>query len=129
MNPSKDFLKNKLEELFQKFDGVKIRYEFREYMNLHLIEVLPLETFEDNQAFILEEIEIQDEFESMYGDTEEILFISSDSLNEIKTVDFEFGYESIAVQVTKLISHSFSFSNFGALEFEKEHDNQYILAA
>lgn len=129
MNPSKDFLKNKLEELFQKFDGVKIRYEFREYMNLHLIEVLPLETFEDNQSFILEEIEIQDEFESMYGDTEEILFISSDSLNEIKTVDFEFGYESIAVQVTKLISHSFSFSNFGAREFEKEHDNQYILAA
>ena len=93
MNKSKEFLLGKLKELYDLFDGIKIRYEFDEHMNLHLIEVLSLDTFENDNIFIHEEIKIQDEFENLFGETEEILFISSDSLNQIKSPVMKFGYE------------------------------------
>lgn len=129
MNESKDFLRGKLEELFKKFEGIKIRYEFRDYMSLHLIEILPLETFENNQDFVLEEIKIQDEFENFFGETEEILFVSSDSLNEIKSAHFKLGYEVEEVVTTNLVNRQFSFSNYLKEEVQKVNNTSYALAA
>lgn len=116
MRSSQDFIKEKLNNLFGSIHGIKIRYEFREYLSAHLIEILPLDTFENNQEYILLEMEIQDEFESIYGINQEILFISSDSLNEIKDVQFSLGYEAVEendlIRQLNLINHTFSYSGF-----------------
>ena len=112
MSQSKEFLKNKLENLYINIDRIKIRYEFRSSVSLHLVEILPLDTYENNQNFILKELEIQEEFEKYFGENEEVLFISSDSLNEIKNCDFKLGYSTTEkFDISDLISHSFSFND------------------
>ena len=93
MKTADKFLKDKLVELFNNMEGIKIRYEYEDYMNLHLVEILPLEAFENNEELILKEIKIQDEFEKLFGNKEELLFISSDSLNQITNSDFSLGHE------------------------------------
>lgn len=84
-----DFIKNSLIALKNKFPELKIRYEYRDYLSIHVIEVLPFDTFENNHDYLMAEMSIQDEFEALYGGQEEILFISTDSLNEIRNVYFE----------------------------------------
>lgn len=86
---SEEFVINKLKELKNQFPDVNLRYEHRENLLTHLVEVLPFETFENNHHYIVAEMAIQDEFEAIYGREEEILFISSDSLNEIRNENFK----------------------------------------
>ena len=97
MSKSRDFLVGKLKELFNSFDGIKIRYEFDGQMDIHLVEVLPLATFENDNVFVLQEIQIQDEFEALFGENEEVLFISSDSLNKIEHSEFSLGYNEMGI--------------------------------
>lgn len=129
MSKSTGFLVGKLKELFNTFNGIKIRYEFNGYMDLHLIEILPLETFESDNDFILQEIKIQDEFEKLFGKNEEILFISSDSLNKIENSEFSIGYNELeAVEISNLINRDFHFTH--VLEDMMEvNNNFYALAA
>lgn len=86
-----EYIQNKLHEIHQKFPNVKLRYEYRNYNDLHLVEVLPFEIF-DSFEHVKLEIKIQEEFEALYGYYEELLFISEGSLNEIRNPMFELGY-------------------------------------
>lgn len=61
-------------------------YEFMNYMNLHLIEILPFEIF-DGVEFTLEEIRFEEEFEKLFK-KEETLFISKESLVKIEKPEF-----------------------------------------
>ena len=86
---SEEFVIGKLKGLKNKFPKIALRYEYRESLLTHLVEVLPFETFENNHHYLVAEMAIQDEFEAIYGGEEEILFISSDSLNEIRNENFK----------------------------------------
>jgi len=128
MRKSQDFIIEKLDNLFDSIEGIKIRYEYREYMAAHFIEILPLDTFDNNQEYLLREMEIQEEFELTYGDSEEILFVSSESLNEIKNVQYSLGYTEMIerISVNPFERHEFSF----VFESIIEQDNtSYRLAA
>lgn len=87
-NNSVTFVKENINLVLEKFPHLKIRYEFRKSMSLHLIEILPLNDFEYNQEYILEEIKIEKQFEKLYGKNEEILFISSESLIQMKNEEW-----------------------------------------
>lgn len=128
MRKSQDFIIEKLKSLYTSIEGVKIRYEYREFMAAHFIEILPINTFENNQEYILIEMEIQDQFEMLFGSNEEILFISSESLNKINDVQFSLGYNEFSnIKFSDLIAHSFCFAEYGAIV---EADNtSYALAA
>lgn len=82
------FITDGLRKLVYQFkgEGIQIRYEFQKLTNVHLVEVLPFDLFEKNTDYILAETKLQDEFESRFGSEtdEEIIFISDNSLNEIK---------------------------------------------
>lgn len=110
MRKSQDFIIEKLDNLFDSIAGIRIRYEFREYMAAHFIEILPLDTFDNNQEYVKREMEIQEEFELNYGDSEEILFVSSESLNEIKNEQYSLGYNELIdkISVNPFNRHSFS---------------------
>lgn len=97
MKDSTRYLKGKIDQIFDRFSDLKIRYEFRSTISTHLIEILPLHAFESNHEYILFEMELENEFEELYGGKEDILFISSDSLNEIRKVDLSWGYCSFAI--------------------------------
>jgi hypothetical protein len=115
MNSSQEFIIQKLNELHFLFDTIKIRYEFRDYLNSHFIEILPLETFESNQDYISFEMQLECEFEEKFGLEEEILFISSESLNEIRNAQFSLGYD-IQEKFTafNLSSDTFLLNNLGS---------------
>lgn len=84
---SKEYVKSKLIELSNKFiDDIEIKYEFMDYMNLHLIEISPFEIF-DGVEFTLEEIEFEKEFKKLF-EKEETLFISEESLMRVETPYF-----------------------------------------
>ena len=91
MKESISYIKNKITELSHQFPTLKIRYEYRSTIGTHLIEVLPIEEYESNHD-ILFEMNLENEFEELYGQKEDILFISSDSLNEIKDTQFKLGH-------------------------------------
>src|SRR5690554_3777106 len=106
MSKSKDFLVGKLKELFNSFDGIKIRNEF-----------------------VLQEIQIQDEFEAQFGENEEVLFISADSLNKIEHSEFSLGYNEMGiVEVPVLVNHNFHV-NQKQFDYTEKNNNSYLLAA
>jgi len=130
MNESKDFVIKKLNNLFETIKGVKIKYEYRDYLSAHFIEVMPLETFEDNNTYLLAEMAIQDEFEQLFGGIEEILFISSDSLNKIKDVQFSLGYDihqKFAIPLPAI--HTFKLKGYDLNVIQEEENILYALAA
>jgi hypothetical protein len=123
MKESIIFIKGKINELFNEFPTLKIRYEFRATIGTHLIEILPVAEYEANHDYILFEMNLENEFESLYGAKEDILFISSDSLMEIRDVQFCLGY----VKPTISLPHTFRFA--GLNELASTDDTSYFLAA
>lgn len=83
---SVDFLKKELESLSNSFTGIEIRYEFREKISTHIIEILPLNIYKSNKRYIDAEIELEKGFSNEFP-SEEILFISEDSLTQIYSPD------------------------------------------
>lgn len=86
MNPT-EFIKTKLQNIYPKFEGIKIRYENRISTHSHKIEIIPLNIFDENKNYMNEEEKIEHEFEFLYPD-ENIVFVSSDSLTKIKHAEF-----------------------------------------
>lgn len=78
-----EYIIKELNSLYRKFSTVQIRYEFDGGVNRHLIEILPLEVY-NSKKFILEEIKITENFENTFGNNQDILFISKESLNKIE---------------------------------------------
>lgn len=52
-----EYIIKQLNSLYEKFTAIQIRYEFNEGLNVHFVEVLPLEVY-DTQNYILEEMRI-----------------------------------------------------------------------
>ena len=95
MNPT-EFIKIKLHELHSKFEGIKIRYENRKNTNSHIVEVVPLNFFNENKNYMIEEERLENEFETLFP-LENIVFVSHNSLTKIKKADLNLGYEIITV--------------------------------
>lgn len=65
-------------------DDVKIAYEYRNASNTHIVEVKPQSVFKDSKKYIDMELELEKDFSQQFPD-QELLFISKDSLTEIKS--------------------------------------------
>ena len=89
---AKDFTEERLRLLASKFIDIQIRYEYRANTRSHLIEIIPLSFFEENESYFEEEAKIEDEFEQLFP-SENIVFISKGSLIAIKKADLELGYK------------------------------------
>ena len=93
---AKTFIKEKLRELHYKFEDIQIRYEYRAETQTHLVEICPLNFFNENKSYCNEEEIIENEFECLFPE-ETIVFISDGFLSEIKNADLKLGYtETIA---------------------------------
>ncbi len=88
-----DFIENWLKNIAINFQEAKIRYEYRKSTQSHLIEILPLAFFEQEEAYLMEELKFEDEFEKLFPN-ENVVFISEDSLTKIQHSDFELGYNN-----------------------------------
>ncbi|OJX50962.1 MAG: hypothetical protein BGO88_07130 [Flavobacterium sp. 38-13] len=78
-----DFLTQKLTELYVLHPYLEIKYEFRNYIDTHIIEVRPLYDFENDVEFIKKQIELEYLFEDKFPG-EEIVFLSESKLISIE---------------------------------------------
>jgi len=124
---SQEFIIDKLRNLSYKYSDLKIRYEFRANTLSHIIEILPVTFFETKLEFIVDEVELEKEFEQAYP-LENIVFVSENSLTEIRRVDLELGYDG------KIYIYSDSLPEFEVVGYSDVIEttmlqNTYALAA
>ena len=84
MSSGKAFLHKKLKKISLEIEDIEIAYEYRVTTQAHIIEVKPNHIFENSKRFIDMEIDLKKDFSNQFPG-EDILFISEDSLTEIKT--------------------------------------------
>lgn len=82
----KDFLKTKLKTIFLTLDDIEIAYEYRVSTATHIVEVKPIELFYSDK-YVDMEITLEEEFREKFPN-EELLFITENSLTEIRNPDF-----------------------------------------
>lgn len=81
MKPS-EFINKKIEYLKFKFKDIEIKYQYKITTDTHIIKISPLSLYENNIEYVMEEEDIENEFNKLYP-SEELLFISEDSLTKI----------------------------------------------
>ncbi len=124
-----EFLIKELKTMYNNFPNVTIRYEVSKATNAHLIEITPFE-FYSSDEYIDYEIKLEDSFNEFFLG-EEIIFISTESLNKVSSPIFEIysekqGHFLADFNVFKDINSFVSFEN---MEFEVAGENNYALAA
>lgn len=97
---SENFLINSLNRISSVFTNIRIRYEHRKDVMCHIIEVVPDSVFHEDLDYLKAESDLEADFESRFPD-EEIIFITSGSLLEIKDVVREFGGNLMSFDLTK----------------------------
>lgn len=105
MTPSaKDFLIENLNRISVLFPEINIRYEYRSNTNSHIIEVIPLSVFKNNDNYIMAEINLEESFEEQFPN-EDLVFISEDSLTTINNAEFAFGNNLMSFDVSLMESN------------------------
>jgi hypothetical protein len=83
-----EFVKRRIDKLVSVFSDIKCRYEFDQYSNTHLIEILPNSVYKINTDYHQFETSIIDEFIELYP-YESICFITDDSMLKIENAIYE----------------------------------------
>lgn len=131
MKNSTTYLKEKLLLIIQEFTDIQIRYEYRETIESHIVEIIPNELFENNN-FIMKEAELTKAFFEKFP-KEELIFISEESVLPIEKVDFELSYDDIYQE--RIIPYQFSllidsyFTNINTETCLSDSDVSFDLAA
>jgi len=123
---AKEYIEGKLRLLASKYCEVQIRYEYRANTGSHIIEIIPLSFFEENNDYLIEEAQIEDEFERLFP-KENIVFISEGSLTSIKDPDLELGYKIICYDFGSTLIH-FEVDGYSS-NIENRGSENYALAA
>jgi hypothetical protein len=127
---SKEFIKNKLEQLSKEFQEISIRYQFDKRDLTHIIEIKPLKEFNDNSSYQEKEAEITYEFEQLFF-PETILFISENSLTKITEPELEYNMNLaayISIQFKELLE-KMSFAVMIDIKEPAGNDYNYAMAA
>lgn len=130
---SVEFIIKNLKDLHTKFVQSNIRYEHLPNIESHLIEITPKEFYQCDE-YINEELRFEEKFNEIYFD-EDIIFISSDSLNKISNPIFEVYEEKSGIFRTDFEVINVSSTSFQETTFYFEstvnffNDNEFALAA
>jgi hypothetical protein len=123
-----EFVKEELNKFFSYFDNSRIRYEYDEDIETHLIEITPQE-LHFNEQFAEKFIRFQNDFEEMFNET--IVLLDEDSINKIENPclilspnDFKMRFSPDDIWMDKYIK--LSFPDFALLQ---AGENNYALAA
>lgn len=122
-----EFIKNKLEELYSFHSYLEIKYEYRLYLNTHIIEVKPVHCFNSDKEYIFKQIDLEDQFQILFPE-EEILFITTNDLIQIERPILELGVSSITVNgfSEDLLYQEFTVSEFHVDILPEPFDFPYI---
>lgn len=111
----KDFLYKELSRISRDFPRVQFRYAFNKIISTHVVELLPLDEYLNNEELLNAWIPLSFKFQLEYPD-DEISFVSSDSTLSIKEPPiFEFNppvscVEDISSFYTSITREEFNYS-------------------
>lgn len=80
--PTIEYLTKKLKELHDNCPYLDIKYEYKNHLNTHVIDVRPKEFFENDEHYVSAQLSLEDKFEELFP-MEEILFITDNGLISI----------------------------------------------
>lgn len=100
MKKSIVFLKEKLNALYSEHSHLEIRYEYKNIINTHVIEVKPIHCFNSDRPYILKQIEVEDAFENAFFG-EDIIFITEGSLIKVNNPILSLGVSTITVDLSQ----------------------------
>lgn len=86
---AREFVISKIEALLSANPTMKFGYKVDKYTGTHLISVLPLYTYENDENYMFFESNINKEFSVLFP-SESILFVSTDSLNWFEDPELKF---------------------------------------
>ena len=129
MSLNADIIKRELYNSFKSLRKVKINYEFNSLINTHIVEVLPLKSF-NSKKYIDLEILFEKKAEELFPE-EEFVFVSSDSLTRVHNPVLI--HDSTLLDFAK-ISYSikqeqtFGFKNVNVFDNLNECSTNYLAA-
>jgi hypothetical protein len=129
MSNSKECVIRFINDLYSRYNYLKIRYEYNEEKSKHIIEILGDSTSTENNIWEIK-YDFSRSIKNEYAET--ILFIDQKSLTKISCADFEIGYDCLKVEIKNTFENFFKQINF-ASDFNniayKAGENNYALAA
>lgn len=123
---SKEFIKNRLNELRNIFPELSFKYKYNPNTSTHIVDVRPLDCYQRNQDYIKYEAEFGFEFDNIFY-PETILFVSEDSLTQISNPEFVFNANQFSEDLQKPMTVVEINSMLADIHFMLESD--YALAA
>lgn len=93
---SKQFIKDRLRNLVEKFPQITFLYQFNEIDQTHIVEVLPFTKYEEDNDYKDAEGDLTYEFDRLFS-PETIMFVSENSLTRVKKPEEVFKQECFAV--------------------------------
>lgn len=127
MKEAKAFLISNLKKIFLELENVEISYEFRASTSTHIVEVKPDSIYKTCEKYINREIELENSFYKFFPN-ETLLFISEDSLTQIKSPELVLKYK-MSYKISNLITPVLLDSILSKNQLSKAGQNNYALAA
>jgi len=84
---AKDFLKYRFEDIVDQIRTIKVSYEYWQYSDTHIIEVVPLEEFENNDLYQELEKDLYLEFNKRFFPST-LLISTENSLNRVSNPEW-----------------------------------------
>lgn len=99
---TKNYIIKEINHLVKLFPEAKARYEFDSKASVHVIEVLPFELYHSDKEYLAWEDDVFSRFVKKYP-TENICFISEDSIVGINHADYTIVGEKYGFKESKMI--------------------------
>lgn len=117
---SQEFIINKLNNFITLFPKLIFKYKYDKIKLIHIIEVSPLEEFNNNDDYLIAEANLVYAFDNKFI-PETILFISEESLTKIEKPDVIFSFKSYGLFLDNLNHMSnMRFNNIKEFIYQKK---------
>lgn len=126
---TKKYIRNRLENLISKISNIRILYEYLDYSDTHLVEILPLTEYMNNTKIIEFEKEFMSEFDAKFFPSV-LLLVSEDSINHVENPEWILAakdYERITIEDEPNIQ--FEIPEHLNANISLNKDNSFFLAA
>lgn len=143
---AQEFIYTKVQSLVEKVPTIKASYEFMSDIETHIIEIVPIGEYENNDVYLQLENELYDEFVEQYFPST-ILIVSEESINRVENPEWTIEGSNFGILTTWEdtlaidgfnIEFDFFEESFNLLEgydyreipsFNNSGENNYALAA
>jgi len=95
---AKNFLKHRFEDIIRQVQTIQVSYEYFEYSDTHIVEVIPQEEFENNELYKDLEGDLYLDFNKEFFPST-LLISTEDSLNKVSNPEWVINGEKLTFPI------------------------------